>query len=391
MFLLGTMLLLLLLIVMSESRQRKINWYPSFSVHHKIPYGSYIAYTEARKIFGDNFKPVRVSPYLFFNKHPEAKGTYVIYNSHINLGKTALNTLLNWVKDGNNLIMSSENFEQPLLDSLHLKEKFYIEKTLDNRLVFNLVNPVLKSRDSIIFDKKSIGTVLLPKDSLPVSGIKLLGQFMSKGKPKANFIQVSYGQGQILLHTMPYVFTNYFILKNNNIDYYNGVLSYINLKKPVYWDVQVQNGASSKGVFQYIIQNPGFLWAYRLLFIGLLVYIIFEGKRKQRAIPVVVPPKNETLSFTKTIGDMYIENKEHRQIALMHIKHFMDYVRTQLHIDTRATLPELTSKIAQKTKTDKNQVINLFELIEYINNSTKISMQTVMDLNKKINEIKGIK
>ncbi len=385
------MLILLTLIIVSESRQRRINWFPSFSVKHKIPFGSYVAYQEAKKIFKDDFQPVSVSPYVFLSKNPDAAGTYVLYNSQINLGKTALESLLTWVKKGNHLLISSGQFEQPLLDSLHLDQSYYIPKAFNNRLVLDLVNPALKIADSVIFDKISTGTTIISKDSLHQYKIKISGEYVSKDTLVPNFVDVQYGKGHIMLHSLPYVFTNYFILKNHNSDYFEGILSYINQKKPVYWDIEAQNGAGSAGIFKYIIQNPGFLWAYRLLFIGLLVYVLFEGKRKQRAIPVVAPPKNETLAFTKTIGDMYIENKEHRRIALMHIKHFMDYLRTQLHIDTKDNIEILKKKIAQKTKTEIKDIDELFDLIYYINQNTKITSQTVLDLDQKINKVKDKK
>ncbi len=389
----GLMLLFLFLIVVSESRQQRINWYPSFAISHKIPYGSYVAYHEAKWFFGDRLQNVRVSPYVFLEKHPDAQGTFVLYNSQINLGKTALNALLHWVKKGNNLFIASLDFEKDLLDSLQLESAYFLNagfhSNFNQKLRLTLDNPELAPLDSVIFDKKYAAPVIRIKDSVPLKNFKQLGHFIGRDiEDKTNFIDVTYGNGHIMLHSFPYVFTNYFVLKPGNWDYYNGLLSYINLKTPVYWSVNVQNGATAQGIFKYIIENPGFLWAYRLLFAGLLLYIIFEGKRKQRAIPVVQPPKNETLGFTKTIADMYIENKEHKRIALIHIKHFMDYVRHQLHIDTGQHPNILKQKIAQKTKSNLIDVERLFGLIKDVENQQNINTETVLELEKQIEKIK---
>ena len=77
--------LVLLLIITGEMNQKQINWYPSFSVKHKIPFGTYIAYHEAQEIFDNDFHKVTVSPYVYLEKHPEMTGTYVIYNQQIKL------------------------------------------------------------------------------------------------------------------------------------------------------------------------------------------------------------------------------------------------------------------------------------------------------------------
>ncbi len=387
---LGLLLLFLFLIIFSEGQQQKLNWYPSYAVSHKIPYGSYVAYHEAKHYFGDQLKDVDVSLYVFFEKNPDAKGTFVFYNSSISFGKTALKSLLDWVKEGNNVLIASQNIEPALLDSLKLEYSVFFTKGFNNSLILDFDNQKLSISDTIKFDKFSYAQSFIIKDTLSTKNYLKLGHFVGNNDEQdVNFIDVSYGKGHIMLHSFPYVFTNYFILNEHNLLYYNGLLSYINLKKPVYWSVNVQNGASSNGIFQYITESPGFLWSYRLLFVMLLLYVLFEGKRRQRAIPVVNPPKNETLDFTKTIADMYIENNEHKRIALLHIKHFMDFVRHQLHIDIRQDEATLKQKIAQKSKTNIEEVKKLFDVIEVVQNQQDIEPKTVLKLEKQIEKIKN--
>ena len=386
----GLLFLFLVLMIISESSQKHINWQPSFSVKHKIPFGTYVAHDEARKLWGDQLNDVASSPYVFFQKNPDAKGTYLLYNDLIILGKTNRKALLDWVEKGNNLFIASRSFDWELLDTLKLRTDRYINVDFDKKLNFKLTNPSLPG-DTASIDKFHEGYVFVEKDSTGTFTIKTAGKYVDKEQDSLyNFIGFDYGSGKVYLHTLPYVFTNYFILKSDdNAKYFEGILSYLNQKQPLYWDVNMQNGATEAGIFKYIISNPAFLWAYRLFFIGLLLYVLFEGKRKQRAIPVIEPPRNETLVFTKTIADMYITHNEHRQIALMHIKHFMDYVRTQLHIDTRKWDMDMMRKIAQKTKTELKDVKELFQLIDAINQSEKIKPETVMKLEEMIEKIKN--
>ncbi len=383
------MLILLGLLILSESSEKRINWYPSFSVKHKIPFGSYVAHQEAKKIFGKQFETARSTPYIYLQKHPNASGTYVLYNDQLNMGKPSVNALLKWVEKGNNVLISANFIDPDLMDSLHLKTSIFINEEFDKKLLFKLLNPNLKSGDTAVYDQSAKGLFLTSTDSIFPSHIKLLGKYCTpKSDTLYNFVSVPYGKGKLMIHTLPYAFTNYFILKDGNLSYFEGLLSYINSKKPVIWDTYFQNGTNVRSVFKYIIQNDAFLWSYRLLFIGLFVYILFEGKRKQRVIPVIDPPQNDSLIFTQTVADMYIGNKEDRQIAIKHIQHFMDYVRHKLHLDTRKWDAKLQEKIAQKSKSNLEDVQALFHLIEEINSQAKITPKTVVKLDTLIQKIK---
>ena len=385
------MLALLVMIVLGESSKKRINWYPSFSVKHKIPFGSYVAYKEAQRIFDKKLIPLNQSPYVFLKKHPnDSIGTMLYYNSDLTFGETNLNALLDWVDKGNSLFLSGKVFDKELLDTLHIKPGYYFNTNFDKQLKFNLSNPKLQIPDTVVYDKSATSQYFLINDDANRDKITELGRFYNnKQDTLYNFIKLDFGKGKIYLHSFPYAFTNYFILKNNrNLAYFEGVLSYVNLQNPVYWDTYYKNGSRTKGVFEYILSNDAFLWAYRLTFIGLLLYVLFEGKRKQKPIPVVNPLRNESLEFSKTIADMYLQNKEHRLIALKHIQHFMDYVRTKLHIDTRKWNKELMENISEKTKTSYLDVEDLFEMIDFINNSDNIDARTVLELEKMINKVK---
>ncbi len=384
------MFLLFVFILIGESKQKHINWFPSYAVKHKIPFGTYIAHREAQKLWHDSIIDVKSSPYVFFKENPDAKGTYLIYNPTVILGKTNLKTLLNWVAEGNSLFISAENFDTDLLDSLNLEIKYFVNDNLEKKLLYRHLR--LPIKDTAINDKVALGYVFEDKKLPDYPAFKSLGEFVQKEEDKqrlVNFIKYKWQKGYIYLHSLPFAFTNYAILKNSaNQNYFEGLLAYLNLNKPIYWDVHTQIGEEKGYIFQYLLENKAFLWAYRLTFVGLFLYIIFEGKRKQRPIPVILPPKNESLSFTKTIADMYIQHGENKKIAQIHIKHFMDYLRTRLHLDTRKPDKKLIQQIAQKTKSKEKTVTALFELINDIQQVTEIKPEKVLTLEKLINQIK---
>ena len=59
-----------------------------------------------------------------------------------------------------------------------------------------------------------------------------------------------------------------------------------------------------------IRQHPPLLWAFWLGIVGLLLFIFFNVKRKQRIINVVKPNVNTTVNFTETVGRLVSSEKK---------------------------------------------------------------------------------
>ncbi len=98
----------------------------------------------------------------------------------------------------------------------------------------------------------------------------------------------------------------------------------------------------------YIFLNRKELkWAYYIALIGCLLYILFEGKRKQRAIAVITPLKNQTLSFVRTIANMYYEKGESTEIAQHKIDYFLEYIRTRFYLQTIKRKEEFLSQFGR--------------------------------------------
>jgi len=183
--------------------------------------------------------------------------------------------------------------------------------------------------------------------------------------------------------------TNYFILQKDNYKYDESLLDLINTSGKIYWDTHYQIGAGKQGIFRVLMEHPAFLWAYRLMFAGIIIFIIFQSKRRQKPIPVIKPITNETLSFTKTIAEMYLENKAHEEMADLQIKLFYDWLRTKTQIIVNEPADEeIMQKISQKTKTSLEDVEAVFDMIKYLRNVQIIRAKDVLKLEKLIEKIK---
>jgi hypothetical protein len=386
--LIGTLTILTLFIFFTQKNKRNINWFPSYYYKHKIPFGTYIFYDLARKKIIPPITKSDKSPYLLFKDNKDRNATYVLYNSIVNLGETNLQSLLAWVNRGNRVFIFSKKFEQPLLDSLHLSLENVIEFDNAHILPINFIDSTLHLNQNVVFDRPNISHSVLKTDSIKdKKSFSILGTLQDS---LVNFARFSYGKGDIYLHTMPQVLTNYFVLSEDNIYYNKGILSYINRGDKIYWDINYQNGSGNSGIFRVLRNTPAFIWTYRLLFIGVLLFLFFEGKRKQRPIPIIKPPVNESLNFTETLAYMFINNKEHKEMANKQIKLFMDWLKNSLYLDISKPIDELIKEISKRTKKiSEEEIKEVFLTINQIQNKNKIQAKDVMFLESLIKKIKN--
>mgnify|MGYP006282803761 FL=1 len=120
-----------------------------------------------------------------------------------------------------------------------------------------------------------------------------------------------------------------------------------------------------------------------------VIYIFFEGKRKQKAIKIVKPYANKTYEFTNTIAEMYYNKNDHLSIATKKIEHFLDHVRDFYRIPTRELNEEFVKQLSSKSGKETKIVRNLLKQIEVIENAKSITKEQLIQLEKLITYIKS--
>jgi len=386
-------LTLALLMLLQYNTPKAVNWYPSYVSTHKIPYGTYVLSDIMQNLFGEKAQKVNRSPFEFLNANTDIQGTYFFVDRHIEFGEAELNTMLDWISDGNTLFMASEGFEQQLLDTLGLDTgDLYIDLNEERSYRHRLVHPKLRAGDGAIFRKDDYASYFKKIDT---ANTIIIGSVASLSKDKAvgdnyfNVVERKFGDGEIILSCFPKAFTNYFVLKDDNKDYTAGLLSYLDGSRNIYMDNNYKSGKSVHTSPMHVFLNTKELkWAYYLVLIGALIYIIFEGKRKQRAIPVVLPLKNQTLAFTRTIADMYYEKREAKPIAEHKIANFLEYIRSRFHLGTIQREEEFFMNLASRSGHSVEEIQRLFTFLEQLRNQKTVSDNELKELNTSTEKFK---
>lgn len=380
---------MVLVVYMESLKPQPVNWTPSYLAKHKLPYGTYVLRNELETMFpGTDVKDVREPPYEFL-LDTTANGTYFFVNDLVNFDKYEFDELLAFVNRGNDVFVSTHGI---YVDTLNIESEQLTTTSLDEYPIFKLVNKNLPSIE-FEFDRTFPNMVITKLDT---SSAVVLGKtaFVNRENERVgegiNFIKQPYGNGNFYFHTFPEAFTNYFILKSPNQQYTASLLSYLDQKKPILWDEYYKSGKTHiTSPMHYLLSHRSLKWAYYISLIGVLFFIIFDGKRKQRAIRVVEPLKNQTLGFTRTIANMYYEKSDHKQIAEHKITHLMEYIRNKFHMTTVNIDDAFINQLAARSANTKDDIRKLFEFINRVHTQNTLTKESLMQLENEIAKFKN--
>jgi len=374
-------------IYLEATKPIPINWYPSYNKEDKIPFGNLLEDT-----FSERIKDISQPP---FEKLQDSlqEGNYIFINDRILFDEAEQNKMLNWVSKGNSVFIASNYIGKDLLDTLKLKKNTAVlYNKIGTEPLLNLVNNDLKSSIPYHIKKDLRVSYFEEIDTLnqTVLGVtQVYDDTLKITKPLVNFIKVSIGHGSIYIHTQPEVFTNYFLLIDENATYAQNVLSYVNNGKDLFWDRHYKSGKRVNRSPLYILFSNKYLkWAYYFVLLGTLLFVLFEGKRKQRSIPIVSPLTNKTYEYTRTISGMYLDKKENHQIAQKQIALFFEFIRTRLRVPTEHINSRFFNAVASRTGNDIETTKNLFTFIEKVQHQQHTSQEELIKLYKEITAYK---
>ena len=381
------------LVYMEATKPQPVNWFPSYDKADKIPLGTFVLHNLMKDYFKDNFVETIQPPYIFL-KDENVSGNYLFINDNLDFDRTELDSIFVWASKGNNVFISANNFGEKLLDTFKLKmqKEVHISRLITEPLV-KLVNPKISTGETFHIDQDLPIRYFSKIDTLSQTVLGVSGVYINSKKiqePRINFIKIPLEKGSIFLHSQPEIFSNYFLLSGNNSDYTTSVLSYLNNGKILYWDNYYKTGKHVNISPLYVLlNNKYFKWAYYFVLIGILLFIIFEGKRKQRSIPIVKPLTNKTYEYTQTISGMYLDKNEYQSIAQKQIVLFLEYLRTKLRLPTEQLDEKLLIAAAERSGNTLEETSELFALIKKINNQVNTPKEELMTLHQKISKFKN--
>ncbi|PZU91155.1 MAG: hypothetical protein DI529_01380 [Chryseobacterium sp.] len=335
-------IILIVVAMFSGNRKPVLDWRKNFDIDKKTPFGLYIFNQESTGLFQGKLKKVGVSPYSYYQKNHQKKPHNILIIQK-KLDDVSWQYILNEVSNGSDVMWFTNDTTAKLRDTLGFRFK-----TVSSEENYYLQFTDEKLADSRLFIDKfpdNKGFTYIRKD------IEILGKTLRKDEDNevsvnVDFVKVNFGKGHFYIHSEPLVLTNYYILNSRN-KYIENVLSYLPNRETV-WFIENDTPLSISPL-RFIHSNLSLKYAWYLLLVGLVVFVIFNAKRKQRIVPVIEPLKNTSLDFIRSIGNLYLQEGDFHEMMAKKAQYFLNRVRMDLMVDTHNLDEQFINKLHLKT------------------------------------------
>lgn len=357
-YIIGGVLLVLLSIIMLSNKlkpQRRMDERITLKQRDKIPYGTSVA----RELLSSLF-PYAALPYD--TRYPgnwdsiaidEGAQAIILVADYFDADDDELKELAGFVAKGNYIFVIARTASDAVTDFFNLsfssQSSGYYGYLSRDSLRIKLLPPAFKTDSLFIYPGRQYESFFYSFDT---SRTAVLGT-NDKGRP--DFIRMDKGKGSFFIHTSPLAFSNYFILHKNNVAYYENALSVIPKSvHTVLWnEYYLEKPSNPKDgepdwlgiLFQY----PAFKWGLLIALFTLLLFVLSGMRRRQRIIPLHQKPANDSLDFIKTLGRLYYDKKDHKNLTTKMAAYFLEHVRSVYKLPTHTLDDDFVKALHHKS------------------------------------------
>jgi hypothetical protein len=391
------MLILLLYGCADNSAQREAKkWKVTLEPNDKRPYGTYIA-AQSIKYFFPQARVETVSPGFRYTDidssmtyNASGRSLLILQGLDFYVSGKEWDALKSFILTGNEVIILCSHLDSKIEDELGC---YKVHQDMEE-LPANIYNATEGNKDALIiagspgrsygyqgrslkgyfsvqkehFIDRTEDSSDKPKDewndfiNRNSKGSDILG-YINKDYKEPDFVRFQIGKGHLYIHAAPLVLSNYFLLQPGNEDYlaalwrtFPGDISH------VYQNDYYKRTTGQAGL-DILMRFPATRIAlYMALFI-LIIYLLFESKRKQRIIPVIPPVKNESVSFVETVGRLYYNKGDHTNLAEKMMQQFLEWVRMHYYLNTNMLDEQFIQQLTVRSGQPEPHVRSLVEMI----------------------------
>lgn len=375
--LLTYLVLPLLLMASSCHFKKKTSWNVTLRSEDKIPYGSYIAYHSLSYYFpaariealSKGFRYESIEGNMVYHNNDSA-AILVLNGLSFYATDNEVDNLLHFVRQGNELFLICNTLDAKLANRLGCER---MDGDSDEELPVSDFNPGKRNIAALkmISDtNKTYGmngrslqgyfTLSETTDTMQSQTVGITGadtavdyiernpvtvnsdepedaakpDILSRGPKGPNLIRYRIGSGHITLLATPLALSNYFLLQKDNRHYADQIWHTFPANiSSIYWNDYFKRRIKPAS-FWALFDHPATGAALAIALITLLLYVLFEAKRRQAIIPVVPKLENSSVSFVETVGRLYYNKGNHRNLAEKMVQHYLEWVRTHYYLNT---------------------------------------------------------
>lgn len=374
---------LVLMFALEYHLPKKFVWTPTFSHYDRQPFGCAVFDSLLSSSLPSGYALSRKTFYQLEQEDSVNNRGILVVSVNLRLDDVDVDALLTMAQRGNKIMLVSNAFTKTLEDTLKfdctysyfspVALKKYASSISKKDSIYWIGDSAVYQRQIFRFYPQFCKSYFRNYDSLPVrrlaeknvaGGVKVVLADPDTMKVYCNYHPLvamvrPWGRGEIILVSTPLLFTNYGVLDEKNATYIFRLLSQIGELPIVRTEGYTKETAQAQqSPFRYFLSKQPLRWALYLTMMGVLLFMIFTARRRQRAIPVMREPENKSLEFTKLIGTLYYQKKNHADLVHKKYTYFAEILRREIQVDIEEVADDERSfhRIAQKTGMDEEEI-----------------------------------
>ena len=342
-FLVGIAVLAAVMFVVQYRMPRRFVWQATFSHQDRQPFGCYVMDTLLATSMSRGYSVTSKTLWQLSQDSTMRRNVLIQLSGRTEL---SVSHLLAMARRGDRFLIACNSYREALYDSLDVYLSWHYGFTMrdmaqkhDERVAVSWVGPAggyAPHSDRFTLHPSLMEYTIVPSDSLPCEVLAIIRG--DDDKTWRNLaVRCTVGHGEVILVTAPLLFTNYGILNRE----YEPLLSrFLNLVKDrplVRLDPKSDDATYSnqESPFYVWLQRPPLQWTIYLTLVGVLLYLAFTARRRQRVVPVIEPPKNNNLEFVQLIGTLYYQQGSHHDLLRKKLAYATEEIRRTTGIDLR--------------------------------------------------------
>ena len=135
-----------------------------------------------------------------------------------------------------------------------------------------------------------------------------------------------------------------------------------------------------------IFKYPPLRWAFWIALALLLLYILFNGRRRQRIVPVIPPVENSSVAFAEAIGGLYLKEKSNKTIAEKMITYFHEHIRSRYFLNSSVVNEDFLQSLSRKSGVEYATIKRLYYDMQTAVDSPEVDDEMLLNLNTQIQE-----
>lgn len=379
-FLIVSVLIGLFFLLFERKKVSSLNWNNHYQYESKNPLGLWLFSDLLKKKFG---KVTSLSTEETIDDHREDGILFVEVNSRITYDQIFSDEILESAADGNHFLFSAREL---LFGNLTEFSCTY-QDSFEADLITYSVSGKTFSTTFRHWDYFKENAALIynfdcfHKDSVLRSDHFELRMYNKSGNPddvnngyklteklidSSEFIMTCFkvGEGSVCFHTIPYLFTNIHSEDTAYLPHFNAVFDRYDVNEVVL--LKPQDGGiisrDQSSPLRYLLEHPALRLAYYLTLSGLLIYLFFGSKRKQKQIGILSKKENTITEFTDTVSRLYLAQGRNDKIIYKMIANFHHFVENKYTIKEKEE--DFWIKLERKSKVSKSVIEELMTTVK---------------------------